>query len=847
MYNIQELLSTYGVLFNEQMFIENKYKKLGELATEKALENSRISGNAGTSKLGNRFVSFGFKYARESIADFVEKSLSRKVGAKPGYVSILSDLALFFEDDKDTLYDILTYSVMSITLSACTRSQTAFLSNTAQAIAVEITDEYNLRRYMERTTQLKGVVNGLDKRVQVSYKRAYAAACMKKENYVFQKWNNGELKKLCTIFIFLVATATDYFEITKGSKGIQSISGTTKLIEAWQKNTQAMISNSYKMCPTVIPPRPWESIEDGGYYGELSHKASLLRLHDVNSVYGRNYISLLNQCELAPVKKAINAIQATPWKINKRVLSVIEALVESGGGRAGIPYMEEAPKPIVLSENPTQEELIRYKQLMPDWYRGETSRKSIALRVLSHLKMAEDFQEYERIYFPCNMDFRGRIYPIPSFNFQGDDVNKALLLFADAPACQSMTDIEWLMVHGANLAGVDKVSFAERKQWIIDHTDDILRSAQDPVGYTWWQTQDEPCQMLAFCFEWQAWKVWEKEHNGDPKGFVSGIPVAFDGTCSGLQHFSAILRDPIGGQAVNLIPADRPSDIYAIVAEKVNKQIDEDLLKGTPDTVEGVKVNYGTKTMAQVWRTYGVTRKVTKRSTMTLAYGSKEYGFKDQLLEDIIKPDMAENTGSVFNQYNCFQAATYMAHLIWEAVKTTVVKAVEGMKWLQTCAKAVTKNGNVVNWVTPLGLPIQQNYMQTTTKVIEIKIAGKHLMLYDTRRTGDIDKRSQASGIAPNFIHSMDAAHLQLTVCNAVDAGIGHFAVIHDSFAAPVAQSDTLFKVVRQSFVQLYTEHDVLKEFRAYMMEYVDKPLPPLPKKGTLDIEEVLNSPYIFC
>lgn len=33
MYNIQELLSTYGVLFNEQMFIENKYKKLGELAT----------------------------------------------------------------------------------------------------------------------------------------------------------------------------------------------------------------------------------------------------------------------------------------------------------------------------------------------------------------------------------------------------------------------------------------------------------------------------------------------------------------------------------------------------------------------------------------------------------------------------------------------------------------------------------------------------------------------------------------------------------------------------------------------------------------------------------------------
>lgn len=314
-----------------------------------------------------------------------------------------------------------------------------------------------------------------------------------------------------------------------------------------------------------------------------------------------------------------------------------------------------------------------------------------------------------------------------------------------------------------------------------------------------------------------------------------------------MQHFSAILRDPIGGNAVNLIPGEKPHDIYGIVAEKVNTAIDIDLRGGTPDEVQDDKIKYGTKTLAQIWRTYGVTRKVTKRSTMTLAYGSKEYGFRDQVLDDIITPDRNEKgEASVFNDYNQWQASAYMAKLIWNAVGKTVVKAVEGMKWLQTCAKKVTKNGQVVTWMTPMGLPVQQSYMKCESTCVRMRLAGKFIRLYSVKPTGDIDKSAQASGIAPNFIHSMDAAHLQLTVCNCVDQGIHHFAMIHDSYGCPVAQAKTMYEVVRRSFIQMYTEHDVLVDFRNDMQIFTDAKLPAPPQKDNLDIQQVLESKYIF-
>lgn len=42
-----------------------------------------------------------------------------------------------------------------------------------------------------------------------------------------------------------------------------------------------------------------------------------------------------------------------------------------------------------------------------------------------------DFYRDKVLYFPHDMDFRGRVYPIsPYLNHMGDDINRCLLLFA---------------------------------------------------------------------------------------------------------------------------------------------------------------------------------------------------------------------------------------------------------------------------------------------------------------------------------------------------------------------------------------------------------------------------------
>ena len=61
--------------------------------------------------------------------------------------------------------------------------------------------------------------------------------------------------------------------------------------------------------------------------------------------------------------------------------------------------------------------------------------------------MAQELRSAPRIYFPHNLDFRGRAYPMhPYLNHMGDDVSRGLLTFAEAKPL-GKTGFMWLKVH----------------------------------------------------------------------------------------------------------------------------------------------------------------------------------------------------------------------------------------------------------------------------------------------------------------------------------------------------------------------------------------------------------------
>lgn len=857
-------------LMEEELRNEAAYKEEGYQAALAGLYNSAQQQAIDTQNpIGKAFFTHKVVALRDTIRTWLDKNMKPKAGVKPVYTFLLEDLKREFKQadgttDMEAITSICTLCTMSAVLNALcsTDDKISYLNNAGDKAGKGIYYEYQYQAFENWLNSLpdddknKRALKGIDKRVSEFYRQRYLRQAMEKCHYTPPNWENqsAAIRVLGVALISLAEEATHYFTLEHEYEAPMRLVATLHFTEAWQRNEDNMLDSARHYCPMVVPPADWTNMNDGGYYGELSTLTSFLRLKYQDTIFGKSYQNKLMQLDIPMVYKAVNSIQSTPWVINRQVLSVIKdcralGYIPCASESSHIISLYENNAPIKPSEFATEEEIKEYKKRAAIYYKGEKRRISLQNRANTTLNTAIKFSKYECIYFPWNMDFRGRIYPIAPFSPQGDDLNKGLLLFADTPPCQHEEDIKWLAVTGANLAGVDKVSYDDRIKWVYAQEEAILASAADPMGCQWWLQQDEPVQMLAFCFEWAKAKQWIAEH-GSIIGFVTGLPYAQDGTCSGLQHFSAILRDPIGGKAVNLVPQDKPNDIYAQVAEKVKEFLKKDATTGTADEwqEEKLKVKYGTKTLAQMWLNFGINRKVTKRPTMTLAYGAKKAGYTEQIMEDTIKKAMREQGDTcVFNQQNSYQCATYMAEQIWNAVGQTVVKAVEGMDWLHKCAKVVTKNAHVVSWVTPLGLLLQQSYVKYDIEIIKLRCAGKRFRIYTPHQTGKIDKTKQTNGIAPNFIHSMDACHLQMTVCRAKEAGINHFTMIHDSYGSPISQAQLMYDTVRQAFVDMYTQYDVLEMFKECLQPLANKPLPAPPAKDTLNLECVKDSKYIFC
>ena len=72
------------------------------------------------------------------------------------------------------------------------------------------------------------------------------------------------------------------------------------------------------------------------------------------------------------------------------------------------------------------------------------------------LNIARSFSRVDRFYFPHNLDFRGRVYPVPPhLNHIGNDLSRGLLAFADGKKLGE-SGLKWLKIHCANLMGKDK-------------------------------------------------------------------------------------------------------------------------------------------------------------------------------------------------------------------------------------------------------------------------------------------------------------------------------------------------------------------------------------------------------
>lgn len=608
-----------------------------------------------------------------------------------------------------------------------------------------------------------------------------------------------------------------------------------------QDETIALLNPVYQ--PMVIEPVDWVSPYGGGFLSNTqSYKIKLVKTSD------KTVLEAIENNEMPEVLKAVNTLQKTPWQINKRILQVMEEAKELPTRLGGLPKPDEIPKPDKFWNSNEEFEYLKENQpeLIKDWKKkcetveaqNRTERgKRIALAL--KLNMARKFKNEDSIYFVYTLDFRGRVYPVQSYlNPQGDDISKGLLKFSEGKPLGE-TGAYWLKVHLANKFGVDKVSFDDRVVWVDDHKQYILDSALRPItGEKFWTEADDPYQFLAACFEYQG-------YHEQGEDFISYLPIAMDGTCNGLQHFSAILKDRKGARATNLLPADKPQDIYQEVVDVVNMKLAQEAMDESVDLEDR---NYASLWLGKV------DRSLAKRNVMTQPYGVTLIGMKDQLLTELDKRDTElGEAGAYLGVEDNFKPAYYLAKKLKEAIDEVVIASNNAMKYLQKVARVVAHQETPIYWKTPIGFLAYQKYLQQDSIRVETywgkdKVRVRLGLRLDTDK---LDKRRQVTGVSPNFVHSLDASHLMATINTAKEEhGLYSFATIHDSFAVHAADTEKFSKIIRTEFAKQY-EGNMLEDWTEQVKAQIDpeihEELPELPSMGDLDITKVIESKYFFA
>ncbi|KAL6874119.1 hypothetical protein ACP4OV_014201 [Aristida adscensionis] len=588
--------------------------------------------------------------------------------------------------------------------------------------------------------------------------------------------------------------------------------------------------------PMLVPPKKWKGYDQGGH---LFLPSYIMRTHGVKDQ--KDAIKSVPRKQLRRVFEALDILGSTKWRVNRRIHDVVEAIWSRGGGIAGLVDKGNIPLP----ERPESEDLDEIQKWKWSLKKAKkTNRELHAERCDTELKLsvARKMREEDGFYYPHNLDFRGRAYPMhPHLSHLGSDLCRGLLEYAEGRPL-GKSGLCWLKIHLANKygGGIEKLSHEGKLAFVENQLPDILDSAANPVdGNCWWLNAEDPFQCLAACMD-----LSDALRSPSPHRAVSHLPIHQDGSCNGLQHYAALGRDYMGAVAVNLVPGEKPADIYSEIATRVLDVVREDSMKD-PSTNP-------TASLARVLVDQ-VDRKLVKQTVMTSVYGVTYIGARQQITKRL------QEKGLITDDKLLYDVSCYATRVTLDALGQMFQSARGIMAWLGDCAKMIASKNQPVKWTSPVGLPVVQpykkykNYMRNIcvvessfTGLLVLRFIRTSLQCLALRREGDaIAIQRQKAAFPPNFVHSLDSSHMMMTAIACKEAGL-HFAGVHDSFWVHACDVDQMNQILREQFVELYNMPILENLLEEFQRSFPALEFPPCPPQGNFDVREVLTSTYFF-
>ena len=549
--------------------------------------------------------------------------------------------------------------------------------------------------------------------------------------------------------------------------------------------------------PMVVEPKPW-SMDPSVYGGFLLNQQLQEPLVHIRPI--DNHLIILNEFILY----ALNKLAQSPLSINRLLLM----------------HIITSPKLFI--------ELISRQDFM------------------NTLGVAIIYAQFNQIYFPLFIDWRGRIYSHSHYlNYQSNELAKALLILPDNHAAVLTEDgLNNFMINGAKLYGLDKLTHNERIDWVKHNLNDIC-SLNDNFIFL----ANDPILFL-------SWALHFKMLIDSNYTYRCTCPIYLDATCSGTQHLAAMIANIRIAQLVNLNPGsyDKVFDIYQVILEAVIKK-----LRSHKD----IK-----------FRNLLLTRSQIKRPVMTINYSVTNFSIANML------KDVALGTHKINNIIHyTFNSVTGEAiHLdhkqlynLGVIIKNTYMGFDDDLldlwNYFLSISKLFSKLGLSIHWIAPSGVEVVQHYLKTTKFVHYVKTFSttKQLTYQRVKIPFELNK-DKVSAMIPNLIHTLDATMVHQTLHLYDDI----IFTIHDCFIINANRGSVLRSIINRLFIQNYITTDYLKAFHNNILKQLSMLLskdwidldknqitlyhdngstetlniPKLPRRGKLSIADLIKATY---
>ncbi|WP_430816168.1 DNA-directed RNA polymerase [Carboxylicivirga sp. RSCT41] len=440
----------------------------------------------------------------------------------------------------------------------------------------------------------------------------------------------------------------------------------------------------------------------------------------------------------------------------------------------------------------------KWSDLQPE-RKGEDMDKWKAVnRIVNRLSILP-----ETFYLKTFYDTRGRIYYDSFINPQQSDEIKGLLQYANGV---KLTDrgLDWSFAYMSSLFGKDKLPFESR----VNEGKKLLHAD--------WLQAAEPYQFLGFRSE-----VIRAIEN--PNHLFKGR-IHIDACASGTQFLSALAGDTEGCLLSNVLPSYDAEghlirkDIYQYLAERVKNWLEAELLRGVPvgslNDEDILYINHAVDALAN----HG--RKMGKEVIMTGNYGASKGSIQRNIINIIndIIPDFSE-----LDEFDLSFTDEMKADLD-SFVSVAIVDESEGLLKGATALKKYLRHvlgDQVTEWQTPDGFQAVNGGKSSNTHRCYLTVGGERYTaqyrIWDNDRSNH-DRSKTKRGIVPNFIHSLDAALLRMTV-NKCDFDM---TVIHDSYGCHPNNVDEMLLATKQAFIEII-EYDPIKQLTGSSFSLIDK------------------------